>query len=209
MVLVKNVLTGVETEGTPLFSLNLSKCSHALQSHATSSSGGSSTISQSSVEQKGSNLIQHLRQKAWVARNRITIAYTYSSQARVIGNNASRARTFSLRKVHLTLLCLVFGCNLTTHTAQDLQNSVRQACTSGIQVLAADVPPAAFNAMTANIAWLADDDAWKTVLAAFPKDQSSHAAQVREEFVKKKAQGHKLLLLLSVRDDRTFLFTLR
>ena len=99
--------------------------------------------------------------------------------------------------------------NLSTHTAQDLQNSISQACTKGIQVLAADVPLAAFNAMTANIAWITDDDAWKTVLAAFPKDQSSHAAQVRGEFVKKKAQGHKLLLLLSVRDDRTFLFTLR
>jgi translation initiation factor 2-alpha kinase 4 len=76
-------------------------------------------------------------------------------------------------------------------------------------VLAADVPPAAFNAMTSGIAWLAEEDAWKGVLAAFPKDQSGHAAQVREEFVKKKTQGHKLLLLLSVRDDRVFLFTLR
>lgn len=99
--------------------------------------------------------------------------------------------------------------NPTTHIAQDLQNSVRQASTSGIQVLAADVPPTAFNAMTASLAWITDDDAWKAVLTAFPKDQSSHAAQVRGEFVKKKAQGHKLLLLLSVRDDRTFLFTLR
>ncbi|KAF8610330.1 Serine/threonine-protein kinase [Ceratobasidium sp. AG-I] len=98
--------------------------------------------------------------------------------------------------------------NIFLEKAQDLQDAVRQACTNGIQVLAADVPLSAFNAMTANIAWITDDDAWKTVLAAFPKDQSSHAAQVRGEFVKKKAQGHKLLLLLSVRDDRTFLFTL-
>lgn len=63
--------------------------------------------------------------------------------------------------------------------------------------------------MTSGIAWLSDDDAWKTVLAAFPKEQAAHAAQVREEFLVKKNLGHKLLLLLSVRDDRVFLFNLR
>ncbi|KAG8745969.1 hypothetical protein FRC10_006532 [Ceratobasidium sp. 414] len=99
--------------------------------------------------------------------------------------------------------------NIFLEKAQDLQNAVREASSAGIQVLAADIPPTAFNAMTSGTAWLSDEDAWKTVLAAFPKDQTSHAVQVREEFVKKKAQGHKLLLLLSVRDDRVFLFTLR
>lgn len=63
--------------------------------------------------------------------------------------------------------------------------------------------------MTSGIPWLSDDDAWKTVLAAFPKEQAAHAAQVREEFAVKKSQGHKMLLLLSVRDDRVFLFTLK
>ncbi|KAG8705429.1 hypothetical protein FRC08_001676 [Ceratobasidium sp. 394] len=99
--------------------------------------------------------------------------------------------------------------NIFLEKAQDLQNAVRQASSAGIQILAADVPPAAFNAMTSGTAWLSDEDAWKAVLAAFPKDQAGHAAQVREEFVRKKTQGHKLLLLLSVRDDRVFLFTLR
>ncbi|KAG9101505.1 hypothetical protein FRC06_002969, partial [Ceratobasidium sp. 370] len=99
--------------------------------------------------------------------------------------------------------------NIFLEKAQDLQSAVREASSAGIQILAADIPPTAFNAMTSGTAWLSDEDAWKVVLAAFPKDQASHAAQVREEFVKKKAQGHRLLLLLSVRDDRVFLFTLR
>jgi translation initiation factor 2-alpha kinase 4 len=63
--------------------------------------------------------------------------------------------------------------------------------------------------MTSGIPWLSDDDAWRTVLAAFPKEHAAHAAQVREEFALKKTQGHKILLLLSVRDDRVFLFNLR
>jgi translation initiation factor 2-alpha kinase 4 len=95
------------------------------------------------------------------------------------------------------------------HIAQELQNAVRQACSSGIQTLAVDVPTPAFNAMTAGTSWLSDDDAWKTVLTTFPKEQTAHAMHVREEFLTKKAQGHKLLLLLSVRDERAFLFSLR
>ncbi|KAF8682663.1 Anticodon binding domain of tRNAs [Rhizoctonia solani] len=92
---------------------------------------------------------------------------------------------------------------------QELQNAVRQACSTGIQILAVDAPTSAFNALTAGTSWLSDDDAWKTVLTAFPKEQTAHAANVREEFLAKKAQGHKLLLLLSVRDERAFLFSLR
>ncbi|QRW14941.1 PEK/GCN2 kinase [Ceratobasidium sp. AG-Ba] len=92
---------------------------------------------------------------------------------------------------------------------QELQNAVRQASATGIQILAVDIPPAAFNVMTSGIPWLSDDDSWKAVLATFPKDQITHAAQVREEFTKKKGQGHQLLLLLSVRDDRVFLFNLK
>ncbi|KAG8734066.1 hypothetical protein FRC11_012669 [Ceratobasidium sp. 423] len=100
--------------------------------------------------------------------------------------------------------------NIFLEKAQELQTAVRQATSTGIQILAVDVPAPAFNAMTAGTSWLSDDDVWKTtVLTAFPKEQTAHAMQVREEFITKKAQGHKLLLLLSVRDDRAFLFTLR
>ncbi|CAE6518571.1 unnamed protein product [Rhizoctonia solani] len=100
--------------------------------------------------------------------------------------------------------------NIFLEKAQELQNAVRQATSTGIQILAVDVPAPAFNAMTAGTSWLSDDDVWKaTVLTAFPKEQTAHAIQVREEFITKRSQGHKLLLLLSVRDDRAFLFTLR
>ncbi|KAJ1309999.1 hypothetical protein OPQ81_006755 [Rhizoctonia solani] len=100
--------------------------------------------------------------------------------------------------------------NIFLEKAQELQNAVRQTSSTGIQILAVDVPAPAFNAMTAGTSWLSDDDVWKTtVLTAFPKEQTAHAIQVREELIAKKAQGHKLLLLLSVRDDRAFLFTLR
>ncbi|CAE6484348.1 unnamed protein product [Rhizoctonia solani] len=100
--------------------------------------------------------------------------------------------------------------NIFLEKAQELQNAVREATSTGIQILAVDVPAPAFNAMTAGTSWLSDDDVWKTtVLTAFPKDQTAHATHVREELVAKKAEGHKLLLLLSVRDDRAFLFTLR
>ncbi|EUC62024.1 PEK/GCN2 kinase [Rhizoctonia solani AG-3 Rhs1AP] len=100
--------------------------------------------------------------------------------------------------------------NIFMEKAQELQNAVRETTSTGIQILAVDVPASAFNAMTAGTSWLSDDDVWKTtVLVAFPKEQTAHATHIREEILTKKAQGHKLLLLLSVRDDRTFLFTLR
>ncbi|CUA75102.1 eukaryotic translation initiation factor 2-alpha kinase [Rhizoctonia solani] len=100
--------------------------------------------------------------------------------------------------------------NIFLEKAQELQNAVRETTSTGIQILAVDVPAPAFNAMTAGTSWLSDDDMWKTtVLNAFPKEQTAHAVHIREEIVAKRAQGHKLLLLLSVRDDRTFLFTLR
>ncbi|KAG9128480.1 hypothetical protein FRC07_009703 [Ceratobasidium sp. 392] len=179
VVLVKSVLTGVETEvaRNELVGWLEYRLAEQRRAEAVEGTGPTVTVESSSTVSGGKDTHQD------------------SIHVLVPGEGHRKQRKQSK--------------NIFLEKAQDLQNAVREASSAGIQVLAADIPPTAFNAMTSGIAWLSDEDAWKAVLAAFPKDQAGHATQVREEFVKKKAQGHKLLLLLSVRDERVFLFTLR
>ncbi|CAE6423470.1 unnamed protein product [Rhizoctonia solani] len=170
VVLVKNVLTGVETESK--YSKNPAKNPEQRKAEAIEGTTQASGVESTSRE-----------------------AHHDSIHVLVPGEGHRKQRKQSK--------------NIFLEKAQELQNAVRQACSSGIQILAVDVPAPAFNAMTAGTSWLSDDDAWKTVLTAFPKEQTAHAMHVREEFLTKKAQGHKLLMLLSVRDERAFLFSLR
>ncbi|CAE7198685.1 unnamed protein product [Rhizoctonia solani] len=167
-VLVKNVLTGVETEG---------KLHHHL------------------AEQRKAEAIEGTT-LAPGTEPALREAHHNSIHVLVPGEGHRKQRKQSK--------------NIFMEKAQELQNAVSETASTGIQILAVDVPAQAFSAMTTGASWLTDDDVWKTtVLAAFPKEQSAHAIHIREEVIAKKAEGHKLLLLLSVRDDRAFLFTLR
>ncbi|KAF8758790.1 Anticodon binding domain of tRNAs [Rhizoctonia solani] len=175
IVLVKNVLTGMETEGNDLVPW--------LEHHL--------------AEQRKAEAIEGVSSTSGVESTSREV-YHDSIHVLVPGEGHRKQRKQSKN------IFLEKGA-----PPQELQNAVRQACSTGIQILAVDAPTSAFNALTAGTSWLSDDDAWKTVLTAFPKEQTAHAANVREEFLAKKAQGHKLLLLLSVRDERAFLFSLR
>jgi len=90
--------------------------------------------------------------------------------------------------------------------AYQIDADIREASASGIPLLAVDVPVTTFNAMTANQDWATQDDPWRAVLAEFPPLQNAYALQIREAIVKRMSEGHRLVLFLSLRDFRIFLF---
>ncbi|OBZ78007.1 Serine/threonine-protein kinase gcn2 [Grifola frondosa] len=92
--------------------------------------------------------------------------------------------------------------------AFDVRAQVRNAATSGMPTLAVDVPPAVFEEMTRSVGWVTDDDAWKPIAAAFPPLHAAYAHQVREAVARRKADGHRFVLLYAVREERVFLLTL-
>ncbi|KAJ7432513.1 kinase-like domain-containing protein [Mycena galericulata] len=79
---------------------------------------------------------------------------------------------------------------------------------AGMPILAVDVLPAVFDAMIKSSTWLADEDVWKTLASAFPVQQWAYAQQVREAVVKRKAEGHRYILLFAVREERIQLLKL-
>lgn len=93
--------------------------------------------------------------------------------------------------------------------AHHIVDEIRESANAGIPLVAVDVPPATFSAMTSNQDWISQDDAWRNVTAAFPSFQNSYALQIREALLKRVTQGHRLLLLVSLRDDSVFLFRLK
>ncbi|KAH7340654.1 kinase-like domain-containing protein [Rhizoctonia solani] len=189
-VLVKNVLTGVETEGK-LHSNSIGTC---LTPQTVARNDLVPWLEHHLAEQRKAEVIEGTVPSG--TEPALREAHQNSIHVLVPGEGHRKQRKQSK--------------NIFLEKAQELQNAVRETASTGIQILAVDVPAPAFNAMTSGTSWLSDDDVWKTtVLTAFPKDQTAHAMHVREEFIAKKAEGHKLLLLLSVRDDRAFLFTLR
>ncbi|KZT06721.1 Serine/threonine-protein kinase [Laetiporus sulphureus 93-53] len=92
--------------------------------------------------------------------------------------------------------------------AFDASLQVKNAAMSGMPTLAVDVPPSVFEEMTKNTGWITDEDAWKAILANFPAQHTVYAHQVKEAVIKRKMDGHKFILLFSVRDERMFLLNL-
>ncbi|KAH9943970.1 hypothetical protein B0H21DRAFT_747282 [Amylocystis lapponica] len=92
--------------------------------------------------------------------------------------------------------------------AFDTSMQLKDAVAAGLPTLAVDVSCAVFEAMTKNAGWVADEDAWKAISAAFPPQHAAYAHQVRDAVVRRKADGHKFLLLFLVREDRVFLLSL-
>ena len=85
---------------------------------------------------------------------------------------------------------------------------IRSAAQSGIPVLAVDVPTLVFEAMAKSPGWITDDEAWKVIAGAFPPQNAGYAWQVREAVVRRRADGHRFILLYAVRDERVHLLTL-
>ncbi|KAF7297638.1 hypothetical protein MKEN_01386800 [Mycena kentingensis (nom. inval.)] len=90
-------------------------------------------------------------------------------------------------------------------TGREIEASVQ----AGMPILAIDVPPSAFEAMTRSETWLTDEEAWKTLAgASFPNQQWAYAQQVREAVLKRKAEGHAYILVFAVREERMQLLKL-
>ncbi|KAG5719281.1 Serine/threonine-protein kinase gcn2 [Termitomyces sp. T112] len=85
---------------------------------------------------------------------------------------------------------------------------LRSAFQTGLPTLAVDVLPAVFDAMTGNSAWIAEEDPWKSIVSMFPSSYTTYAHQVREAILKRKAEGHRYMLLFAVREDRVQLLNL-
>ena len=68
----------------------------------------------------------------------------------------------------------------------------------------------AFEAMAKNAAWAKDDDqeAWKSVLASFPAQQTGYAHQIKYAIAKRREEGCKFILLFAVRGERICLLDL-
>jgi translation initiation factor 2-alpha kinase 4 len=70
------------------------------------------------------------------------------------------------------------------------------------------VSAASFSAMIETPGWLSDEDheAFRKVTATF-SGPTVYASQIREAILKRKDEGHKFILLLSLRDERFHLLT--
>lgn len=76
-------------------------------------------------------------------------------------------------------------------------------------MIAVHISSASFDAIMLHPEWLRDSDvdAAKQVLDAF-SPSTGYAIQIREAIVKRKQEGSKMVLLLSLKDDRVQLITL-
>jgi len=93
------------------------------------------------------------------------------------------------------------------HLAFEAATQVKTAFQAGMPILAIDVAPPIFDAMTRNSAWISDDDAWRPILSAFPTSQAAYASQVRDAAAKRKAD-HRFLLLFAVKEGNVQLLAL-
>jgi translation initiation factor 2-alpha kinase 4 len=71
-----------------------------------------------------------------------------------------------------------------------------------------DVPPIVFDAMTHSGSWITDEEAWKIILNTFPAQNTTYAQQIREAAAKRRAEGHRFLILFAVREEKVQLLTL-
>lgn len=75
-------------------------------------------------------------------------------------------------------------------------------------VIAVDIPPAAWNAITASQTWITNDTAWKTLLDETPQLQKEVGTQLREQINSKRNSGQNLIFVFSLRDEKLFLYHL-
>lgn len=86
--------------------------------------------------------------------------------------------------------------------------AIKTSFQNGMPVLAVDVTPAQFEAMTRTSSWITEEEAWKSLSALFQQPQMNYALTVREAAIKRKAEGHSYVLLFAVREDRAQLLSI-
>ncbi|KAG8220630.1 kinase-like domain-containing protein [Butyriboletus roseoflavus] len=79
---------------------------------------------------------------------------------------------------------------------------LKATITSGIPMLAIDVPSAVYDSLVRSPNWIHDDDVWKTIVSSMPTLQTAYAFQLREAVAKRKAEGHPFILLYATREER-------
>ncbi|KAG9057226.1 hypothetical protein FS842_008151 [Serendipita sp. 407] len=104
------------------------------------------------------------------------------------------------------------------HTTKALYQSKANAAIADIRdsiqcsnhgVIGVDMHPSAWNAITANQAWITNDTAWRTLLEETPQLQKEVGVQLREHINAKRNEGKKLVFVVSLRDEKLFLFHLQ
>ena len=86
--------------------------------------------------------------------------------------------------------------------------AIKTSFQNGMPVLAVDVTPTQFEAMTRTSSWIMEEEAWKSLSALFQPPQMNYALTVREAAIKRKAEGHSYILLFAVREDRAQLLSI-
>ena len=109
--------------------------------------------------------------------------------------------------------CLVDGNlpdvrSLFSRIAFEMGLRVCSAVRSGIPVIAIDTPANVFDLLCQSSSWVTDDETWKTVASSFSLSSTGYAPQIREAISRRQAEGHRFVLLFSVRDERVHLFAL-
>lgn len=94
--------------------------------------------------------------------------------------------------------------------AQAFEKSVeiRNSMTHGMPFFAIDVPRDVVDLMTRSSLWITDDDAWKTIVAAFLPGTTAYAQQIREAVAKRRAEGLRWIVLYVVKEDRVQILSL-
>ncbi|KII86233.1 hypothetical protein PLICRDRAFT_114396 [Plicaturopsis crispa FD-325 SS-3] len=92
--------------------------------------------------------------------------------------------------------------------AFDITTQLKSEVLSGMPTVGVDVTPTVFDMLTRSAAWLTDEDTWRSVVAAFPSQHTAYAPLIREAVAKRKAEGHKFVLLVGVREERVGLLAL-
>lgn len=85
---------------------------------------------------------------------------------------------------------------------------IRSSMQNGMPTVAVDVSPDLFDVMVRNSNWVTDEEAWKPLAAAFAPQTSAYANQIRDAVAKRKAEGHRYVLLFAVKEDRVQLLDL-
>ncbi|KAH7107186.1 kinase-like protein [Auriculariales sp. MPI-PUGE-AT-0066] len=95
--------------------------------------------------------------------------------------------------------------NISLMKVEELDREIRTAMTGHTPLVAVDVDSTVFSALTTNSNWLKDEDAWRSVLALFPKNRSQYAQNIRNqlrELPGYRKEINELILLCSARDLR-------
>lgn len=73
-------------------------------------------------------------------------------------------------------------------------------------IVAIDVHPAAWAAITSNQAWITNDAAWKALLDETPQLPKEVGTQLRDHINSRRSAGQNLIFVFSLRDQKLFLY---